>query len=99
MTKTASVNGVEIAHTDAPKVVEGNQYFPPSDIKQEYFKPSAKGTTTHCPWKGDASYYDLHVDGKVIEDAAWYYPSVITDRAQEIKGFIAFYTTKGVKVE
>ena len=51
---------------------EGNQYFPPDAIKQEYLKPSEAHSV--CPWKGTASYDDLDVNGKQNLGAAWYYP-------------------------
>jgi uncharacterized protein (DUF427 family) len=83
-----------LAESDDTVVVEGNHYFPPDSIRREYFSPSDTHTT--CPWKGEASYYDVSVDGEVNRDAAWYYPSV-KDAAAEIKGHVAFW--KGVKVE
>ena len=52
-------------------------------------------TTSHCPWKGDASYYSLVVGGETNEDAAWYYPSPKA-AAAEIEGRVAFW--KGVEV-
>ncbi len=48
------------------------------------------------PWKGEASYYDLKVNGEVNKDAAWYY-SDPKPAAHEIKDYIAFW--HGVKVE
>jgi uncharacterized protein (DUF427 family) len=48
-----------------------------------------------CPWKGDASYYTLDIDGATNVDAAWYYPTP-KDAAAEIKGYIAFW--RGVEV-
>jgi len=86
-------NDVVIAESDRCVVVEGNQYFPWEDVKQEYFQPSATHTT--CPWKGVASYYTLNVNGKTNPDAAWYYPDPKPAAAQ-IKGRVAFW--KGVKV-
>jgi uncharacterized protein (DUF427 family) len=68
--------------------VEGNQYFPPEAIKKEYFRPSA--TRTVCPWKGNASYYDIEVNGKRNRDAAWYYPEP-KPAARQIKGQVAFW--------
>ncbi len=44
-------------------IVEGNHYFPPDSVRQEYFKPSS--THTVCPGKGTASYYDIEVNGRV----------------------------------
>ena len=50
---------------------------------------------TSCPWKGQASYYSLLVNGELNADAAWYYPEPKRD-AEEIKGHVAFY--KGVQI-
>ncbi|GAA5886793.1 hypothetical protein JCM5296_006405 [Sporobolomyces johnsonii] len=94
MTVTAIVDGIVIAQSDDTQVVENNQYFPPEDIDPEYHSKSASGLHTHCPWKGEASYYDLHVGDKVLRDAAWYYPSVLTDKAKSIEGYVAYYKNK-----
>lgn len=74
--------------------IEGNVYFPSSAVKHEFLKPS--DTHTSCVWKGTASYYDIAVDGKINNDAAWYYPdpSIMAGR---IKNYIAFW--RGVKIE
>lgn len=87
-------NGAVLAESDQCEVVEGNQYFPPDAINQDYFQPSDTHTT--CPWKGVASYYTIVVDGKENKDAAWYYPDP-KSAAQNIKGYIAFW--RGVQVE
>ncbi len=87
-------NGQVIAESDDTVVVEGNHYFPPKDVKEEFFKSS--DTQSVCHWKGTASYYNVEVDGKVNQDAAWYYPET-SELAKNIKGFVAFW--KGVKIE
>ncbi len=87
-------NGSVLAESDKCEVVEGNQYFPPDSINQEYFQASSTHTT--CPWKGQASYYTIVVDGKENKDAAWYYPNP-KDKAKNIKDHIAFW--RGVTVE
>ncbi|MDP9110792.1 MAG: DUF427 domain-containing protein [Candidatus Eremiobacteraeota bacterium] len=87
-------NGTVIAQSDATVVVEGNHYFPPEAIHQEYFKPSA--THSVCPWKGTASYYTLDIDGATNADAAWFYPDP-KEAAAEIKDHVAFW--RGVTVE
>ncbi|MDJ0634633.1 MAG: DUF427 domain-containing protein [Xenococcaceae cyanobacterium MO_188.B29] len=87
-------NGAVLAESDSCEVVEGNQYFPPDSINKEYFQPS--NTHTTCPWKGQASYYNIVVEGKENKDAAWYYPET-KEKANNIKGYIAFW--RGVKVE
>ncbi len=87
-------NGAILAESDRCEVVEGNQYFPSDSINKEYFKDSS--THTSCPWKGQASYYTIEVDGKENKDAAWYYPQA-KDAAKNIEGYVAFW--KGVTVE
>ena len=87
-------NGQVVAESDTFEEVEGNVYFPPSSIKQEYFESSEKNSV--CPWKGTASYYTLNVDGEENADAAWYYPEP-KDAATNIKDHVAFW--KGVEVQ
>ena len=90
----ATWKGAVLAESDETVVVEGNHYFPAESIKREHFRGS--GTHTTCPWKGEASYYDVLVGGEVNADAAWYYPAP-KDAAKQITGRIAFW--KGVQVE
>jgi len=66
---------------------------PPDSINRAYFEDS--DTHTHCPWKGQASYYDIVVEGERHEDAAWYYPKT-REKAAKIKDHVAFW--KGVEV-
>jgi uncharacterized protein (DUF427 family) len=90
----ATWNGAVLAESDETVVVEGNHYFPPDAINKEYFQNS--DTHTICPWKGEASYYNVVVGESVNKDAAWYYPDV-KPAAAEIKDSVAFW--RGVKVE
>jgi uncharacterized protein (DUF427 family) len=83
-----------LAESDDTVVVEGNHYFPADSINRVYFQPSDTHST--CPWKGEASYYDVVVDGQTNSDAAWYYPEP-KQAAANIKDRVAFW--KGVKVE
>jgi len=73
--------------------VEGNHYFPPADIKQEYMRDSDH--TSICGWKGTAHYYSIDIEGELNADAAWYYPQP-KSAAAEIAGYVAFW--KGVQV-
>ena len=84
----ATWNGAMLAESDQTVVVEGNHYFPADTIKREYFASS--NTHTICPWKGEASYYDVVVNGEVNKDAAWYYPETKPE-ADNIKGYVAFW--------
>jgi uncharacterized protein (DUF427 family) len=87
-------NGTIIAQSDDTVVVENNHYFPESALKREYFESSDYKTT--CPWKGQASYYSLKVNGETNRDAVWYYPQPKPE-AKAVGGRVAFW--KGVKIE
>jgi uncharacterized protein (DUF427 family) len=90
---TATWNGRVIAESDETEMVEGNHYFPPHTIKNEFFQPSEASSV--CPWKGTASYYDVVVDGEVNKGAAWFYPDP-KPAASNIKDHVAFW--RGVTV-
>lgn len=87
-------NGEVIAESDSTVEMEGNQYFPPNAVKDDFLENSPN--TTVCPWKGQAKYYHVVVDGVKNENAAWYYPEP-KDAAKEISQHIAFW--KGVQIE
>jgi uncharacterized protein (DUF427 family) len=93
MTVRATWNNVVLAESDHTILVEGNQYFPEEDVATGLLERSE--SSTHCPWKGDASYYSVVVDGRRNEDAAWYYPEPY-DAAKAIKDYVAFWN--GVEV-
>jgi uncharacterized protein (DUF427 family) len=63
-------------------------YFPPDDVRADVIEPTDRHT--HCPKKGDASYYTIRVGEHVVESGAWYYPEPI-EGAPPIKDLIAFY--------
>ncbi|KAI4913526.1 hypothetical protein J4E90_005243 [Alternaria incomplexa] len=88
---TATVNGILVAETDSYEVVDGNIYFPPDTIKSNHFSPTS--TKTHCPYKGDASYYTVTANKTEVKDAAWYYPEPL-ESMNNIKGYVAFYKGK-----
>lgn len=58
---TARVNGTVVAEATSWRETEGNVYFPPESVNRDVLRGS--GLSTWCPWKGDASYYTLEVDG------------------------------------
>ncbi len=74
--------------------MEGNHYFPPDSVRREYLQPST--TTTVCPWKGTAHYYNIVVAGEENPNAAWYYPNP-KEAAEEIKDRVAFW--RGIRVK
>lgn len=86
-------NNKILAESDNTEIVEGNHYFPADSVNREYFKDSE--TRSACPWKGEASYCNIEVDGKTNADAAWYYPEP-KPAANNIKNYVAFWN--GVEV-
>lgn len=87
-------NGVLLAESDDTVVVEGNHYFPRECLRDEHLQASDQTST--CPWKGQAHYFDVVVDGDVNPGAAWYYPTPKA-AASEIRDRVAFW--RGVRVE
>ncbi len=87
-------NGKVIAQSSETIKVEGNHYFPPESVDPAFLQSS--DARTSCPWKGMASYYDVVVDGKVAQGAAWFYPEP-KPAASDIKNYVAFW--RGVKVK
>ncbi|PWW72226.1 DUF427 domain protein [Tuber magnatum] len=75
-TATVKVNGTVIARSDTYETVEGNIYV-------------SSDTSSHCPSKGTAVYYNVKVDGVTIKDAAWCYPDP-EDKFRPNKDFVAF---------
>jgi uncharacterized protein (DUF427 family) len=71
------------------------QYVPRADAKMELLKRTER--VTHCPYKGDASYFSIAADGKTIENAIWTYETPFPAMA-EISGYLAFYPDK-VRIE
>jgi uncharacterized protein (DUF427 family) len=61
-------NGVVIAESNNCQKVEGNFYFPPDSLKEEYFEDFSALTTT-CGWKGTCNYRAINVNGQRIADA------------------------------
>ena len=86
-------NGEVLAESDDTVVVEGNHYFPAESLREEFFAPNDRKSS--CPWKGEASYYDVVVGDARNDAAAWYYPSPKA-AAAEIEGRVAFW--RGVEV-
>lgn len=89
----AVVNGETVADSRRAMLLQESglqpiYYFPPQDVRADLLEPSDKHT--HCPKKGEASYYTVRSGEKVVRDAAWYYPDPLPG-APQIKDLIAFY--------
>lgn len=90
----ATWHGAVLAESDDVVVVDGYTYFPKATVRADLLEPSAR--TSVCPWKGQASYYSVVVDGERNGDAAWEYHEPRPDAAA-VRDRIAFW--RGVRVE
>jgi len=89
-------NGDVIADTrDAIRMDEGSYpavyYIPRKDVRMDRLVRTAH--TTHCPYKGHASYYTLSSGGRTAENAVWSYETPY-DEMSVIKELLAFYPDK-----
>ena len=66
-------------------------YFPRADVAMSDLVRTEH--STHCPYKGDASYYSLTADGKVSPNAVWTYETPF-DQMSAIAGRLAFYANR-----
>jgi uncharacterized protein (DUF427 family) len=95
---TVTSNGRTVADTTAALALREAShptvyYVPLSDVDQDVLRPN--DTTSHCPYKGDASYFDV-VDPathQAVADAVWHYREPYAAVA-EIADHIAFYTNR-----
>ncbi|KAL9595003.1 MAG: hypothetical protein Q9219_006702 [cf. Caloplaca sp. 3 TL-2023] len=77
-------------------------YMPKTAVNWKYVTPST--TTSLCPYKGTAEYYNLNVNGKEISDSIWWY-RLATHESAPVVGMVCFYNEKvevyvdGVKEE
>ena len=88
--------GHVIADTEAALILQETSYqpvvyFPRADVSSEYLSRTER--STHCPYKGDAAYYTLLMDGEFAENAVWSYEQPYP-AMNAIAGHLAFYRDK-----
>ena len=66
-------------------------YLPASDVRTDLLEPSE--TTTHCPFKGDARYWNVRVGDRVVTDAFWEYP-IPGPGSPDLTGLMSPYVEK-----
>jgi uncharacterized protein (DUF427 family) len=71
-------------------------YIPREDTDMGLLARTAH--STHCPYKGDASYFSVTVDGKTAENAVWSYEHPFPAMA-DIEGRLAFYPSRVDAIE
>ena len=94
-------NGRIVAETsDALRLKEASLapviYIPREDADMTLFERTAH--STHCPYKGDASYFSVRIGEKVAENAVWSYEAPFP-AMQEIANRLAFYRNRIDSIE
>ncbi len=87
-----SKNALALSEGDYDDVI----YFPRDDIAMAFLDKTDK--STHCPHKGDASYFSIATKSQTLDNAAWSYEDPM-EGAARIKDHIAFYSGDDVTVE
>ena len=87
VTVADSTNGSFLFETGLPP----RYYLPKTDVRMDLLTPT--DTVTHCPYKGQARYWNLSVSGKVHEDLVWGYDTPMAE-SQKVAGLVAFYNEK-----
>lgn len=95
-----TAGGVVIAETSKALTLKeakypAVQYVPREDTNMALLERTDR--VTHCPYKGDASYYSVKADGKTLDNAIWTYETPFPAMT-EISGHLAFYPDR-VKIE
>lgn len=92
-----SKNAILVRST-RPRRGRPTYYFPEEEVRMDLLEPS--GTVTNDPHIGDATYYNLKLGDRVIEDAAWSFgepyasQDVDRDDAPDLRGYVAFVWDK-----
>jgi uncharacterized protein (DUF427 family) len=90
------IDGVTVADTSQPRLLfetglPVRYYIPKGDVKMELLTSS--DLITSCPYKGDARYYNVTVNGTVHPDLVWWYPFPV-EESNRIAGYVSFYNEK-----
>ncbi|SDR62300.1 Uncharacterized conserved protein, DUF427 family [Rhizobiales bacterium GAS191] len=72
------------------------KYVPRADADMSLLRRTSH--TSHCPYKGDASYFSIVVDGEVSENAVWTYENPLPGVAA-IKEHLAFYPSRVDRID
>lgn len=95
------LGGTVIADTTRALVMRApgtpdQQYIPRVDV--DMARLARTDLVTHCPYKGDASYWSIQGGARVAENAVWSYETPYADMAP-IAGYLAFYADRVDAIE
>src|SRR5580658_4638777 len=87
------VNGLKVAESDRPVLLDETgmptrYYLPSEDVRADLLRRTNFQTT--CPFKGQASYWSLELDGETRDGIVWSYEAPLAG-AEAITGLLCFY--------
>ena len=92
-----TIGDTVLADSQRPSVVRQSDtgvaryYLPREDVREDLLEPSA--TTTHCPYKGDATHHSARIGDALHADVAWTYDEPLP-AAVDVAGWYSFYDDK-----
>lgn len=95
-TVRVEIGGEVVAESNSPHILYETglvprYYLPLTDVRMDLLTPSA--TTTSCPYKGTAEYYNIRVGDTDYPDLVWYYRIPLPE-SQKVAGLVCFYNEK-----
>jgi uncharacterized protein (DUF427 family) len=90
------VDGVIVAESTKPTLLfetglSTRYYLPKTDVRMDLLAPTS--SSSHCPYKGEASYWSLTLGHRAVEDIAWSYRTPLPE-SQKAAGLVCFYPEK-----
>ena len=90
------VDGLTVAESMSPRLLfetglPVRYYLPKTHVRMDLLRPT--DSVSHCPYKGDAGWWSVRIDGRVHRDLAWSYRMPLPE-SQKIAGLVAFYDEK-----
>jgi uncharacterized protein (DUF427 family) len=90
------LDGVTVAESDQPRLLfetglPVRYYLPLTSLRMDLLRPSE--TSTHCPYKGTASYWSVDTGTRVHRDVVWMYRTPLPE-SQKVAGLACFYNER-----
>lgn len=93
---TIKIDGTVVAESSNPSILyetglPSRYYLPAADVRRELLTPTE--TSSACPYKGVAKYWNVTIDGTVHQDIVWGYDNPLPESA-DAKDLMCFYNEK-----
>ena len=92
ITVADTLEALTLSETGVPDML----YIPRADVNTARLERSTH--TSHCPHKGDASYFHLRTEDGLVENAVWSYEAPF-EEVKQIKEYLAFYASRVDRID